>query len=251
MRWAEPARLRTTLVVAFIAISGCSESVESVPSCPDGEQQEHAAAVRAVEYLEAVRGRTRLDVTEACAAMTADLTPAEPAIERPLAHEAAAAICADALAHIEEHLDEDVELAAELTRFGGCDRHRPAEEACLLACGPSESCALACDATAVFRAGCLLPVLEASSDDVALAATISEHFPVILALDLYIANFNGEGMDSLEVVLPALGESLAREPGCEHLSPTAAELDARAALAFGELIDLVSWVRVTRMSIAE
>ncbi len=245
----EPVTRRPCIIgLLALALAGCSDSVGRVPACPEVHEAAHEVATEAVEHLEAARGRRRLQVAESCASIATALTGAPVEVPRPLTHAHAEELCSAALAAIEHRL-ELAELSAELLVFGGCERDEPGEDACLSDCGASSTCDPSCAAWAVFRAGCVDPELAVSSTDASLSAAIAEHFPPILALDLFVANHYGDGMDALDPALAALVADLGRAPGCLDRRAHAEALRERSELAFGELIDLLSWVRIPRMSI--
>jgi hypothetical protein len=238
--------------IAMLAIShwGCTTTIEVVAPCA-ANSDEQAAVERAVGHLQAFSGRRRLAVARACAEITFDLTGEALPVDRPLSQASAKAICAVAKPAIESRLDDDTELAGELEDYGGCFPFLAAVQDCLDDCGASDVCDDACGASGIFQGGCRLPRLRVESNDPTLGATMKDNFGPILALDLFVARDAGDGMDRLEAALATIRADLGDSRSCGSERSALDELNADAKAAHAELIDLLSWMRISRLSIIE
>ena len=239
--------VRRAIGFVVVCCGGCDSAVDVVPPC-DAPPEEIAAVERASGHLEAFRGRMRLSVTQSCADIARDLTGDGVAVDRPLDQGEAEAICGEAKPAIEERLDDGAELGAEVTDFGDCYPYGAAEAECLAECGQSPICELACNASGVFQAGCRFPSIRVESTDPELLATMQQHFAPILALDLFVAKDASAGMDDHRRAIADTRTNLGDGASCEAQRFALAERERESELAYDELIELLSWMRISRLT---
>ncbi len=236
--------------IVLLPVVGCGSEIAVVPPCPVSPQEVHAVET-AARHLDAFRGRQRLSVTTACAGLVNELTGGEVALQRPLSQPSAFAICAQGKAAVEERLATDIEVAAGVVDFGGCDRHLAAEQTCRTDCGDTPLCISACAAASMFQAGCRAPVLEVASTDGDLERALQTHFGAILALDLFVANHAGDGKDHLDAASVQLRGELGDGRACASERAALDAVSEASETTFREVIDLLSWVRLSRLPILE
>lgn len=234
-------------VVVVACCAGCDGATTVVPPC-NAPAAELGAVERASGHLEAFRGRMRLSVTQSCAFIAQDLTGDGITVDRPLDQDEAEAVCGEAKPAIEQRLDDGAELGAEVTDFGDCYPYAAAEAECLTECGQSTTCAAACNASGVFQAGCRFPTIVVESTDPELLATMQQHFAPILALDLFVAKDAGAGMDDHRRAIADTRSALGEGASCEAQRFALDENERASELAYDELIELLSWMRISRLT---
>ena len=233
-------------LASALLLCACSTSVDVVPPC-DHDRREFAAVQHGAQHLQAFVGRWRLRVVVGCVDLSAALTGVEPSVGRPLSQQDGAEVCAAAKAEIERRLDDGIELGAALHDVGDCFDHQAAGRACLDDCGASLVCTQACEATSVFQSGCRLPTLRVESNDPELRDAVQAHFAPILALDLFVAQDAGDGVDKLDQALTGHADHLADQPACAAERNSVSSWQSNSERAFDDLIDLLQWVRISRL----
>lgn len=234
---------------AFFCVAACGAEITVVPPC-DAPVAELAVIHSTIGHLQAFRGRRRLAVARACAAIASDLTGEDSSIQRALSQEDAAEVCARAKAAIEERLDGGADLAAAIIDFGGCYPFEEAAVTCATDCGTTDTCQTACDALAAFQAGCRDPTIVVESSDPQLAQTIEDHFAPILALDLFVSRHAGDAKDIFDPAADAVLNALGGQRCASERITLQASLDD-ADTAYDELLDLLTFVRISRLTVIE